>query len=1322
MTNFVSLHNHTDYSILDSLTSTKELFDRAKELGQTAIAVTDHGTFAAAWDALKYSNSTGVKLIIGCEYYFQDDNDKPAERLRHIILLAKNAVGYRNLLTINKKGFDHNSIVGKKAYSIIDWKLLEEYKEGVICLTACGNGIINQLLMNKKFDEAEQALLRLKTIFGDNLGLEIQPNNMKRGSNVYNDMIDQKYLNNRNIDYGKKYNIKVVPTCNSHYINKEDSDTHDVLLSIGSHQTKYSNFRLKYPVQDFYLKSGDEVKDFFSRNYGEEFAEQLCENSLYFADMCEKPIWIDPKHTNPSGKELPKFPVKDQSDYNEFLAWSDKQDDNVKILDEDKRYLRYICDINLTKRVPNLNESNIDIYKDRIKEELDVLEFHGFSSYMLIVADYVDWARKHGIPVSQGRGSVGGSLIGYLANIHQADPIKYGLIFARFHNKEKTSYPDIDMDIATSGREAVKVYLRNKYGEDHVAHVSNVNTITPKVYVRDISRVLELGGSRDAAVKLGNEVADCIPAEIHNIDEALAKCPLFTEYCKKYPEYIKYKNICGKYRALSTHAGGTIVSKRSLVGLIPLRRDKDGVLALEYDKDKAESNGLVKMDILGLSTLDIIGETHKLIKQSNKEIPIIDCNEYDKLAYDLISAGDTFCVFQLGTSIGTIDLCRRVKPSLIEEISHINSLARPSAKDMRNDFIDTKKGKKPVTLLHPKLQRSFGNTYGFGLYEECLMYLAQDIAGWSLHSADRLRKLTKDKGKNPEKVVKLRQEFIDDSVKNGIDINICTRIWDEVVSGFGGYGFNKSLYEHQRISTYTNDGKFLKEKHIKDIKKGDYVRSRDENTKKYIFIKVIDKYDHGKLPLVEVELTTGEKVKCTITHKFRVKENGEMLPLSTIIDKKLTIITTDNLEISNIKSITYVGEGQTYDLEVDHKDHQFYLSNGILTSNSHSTLYSMISFQTAYLKAHYPVEFLLANLMAEVNSNTKDAKVNIEKIKKELKSHNIKIKAPDINRSQLTYTVQDNELITGLDALKFVGTDAIQDIISKRPFSSFLDFMVRVDSKKVRANTIQALIATGCLDSFNISRKLMFLYCSDYRKKLQVWLKKHDPSKEEFIFPWSNIKTEESQLTLSIPTTNDEWSLSERYALEYFYLNEAFCCKPAKAYNKFFVENHNLISQISKKEDKKKLPSVRAIIRDTYEFKVKKEGSKFYGCPMLKTIIEDMKGDQCACTIFPDTWKRIQERMKMINSKAKFEAGLAIQFSGTVNVYEDKVGIIIDNLIDLALPPAMPADLKAKKISLKDAKTNPDVISKPDTIEEFVIDAEEALYNEGFLELDDLDD
>lgn len=1185
MTDFVNLHNCTTFSILNSLISPKELFLRAKELGQKAIAIADYGSAAAFWDGLKASKETGVKLIAGIDMYFVNQvpskNLLPGElpeeldRFRHIILLAKNAIGYRNLLSLNKEGFDNSAIFAKKVYPLIDWQLLEKYHEGLICLTSCSNGIISQLLMNKKMEEAEKQLLRLRNIFKDDLGLEVQANTLKRNATAHNDLIDQIFINHQLIQLGKKHGIRVVATSNSHYLKKEDSETHDIMLAIGSHQPRYSNFRLKYDCAEFYVKSGDEIKAFFSRNYGEEYAEELCANSIFFADRCEEPVWIDPKFSNPSGKELPEFPCKEELDYADFLQWQEKQTVEIRGIEEDKQFLRFRCEQGFKKLIEGKIEAEkIVEYRKRLEEELDVLYYCGVSSYMLIVADYLNWCRKNDVPIGPGRGSGGGSFVGYLLEIHMADPIKYGLVFARFFNKLKAATADLDCDFSRDKRHLVLKYIIDKYGQNNVASISNIIGMKPKVYVRDIARACELGGSKDAAVELGNNLSDCITADTKNIDDALNNFPLFAEYANKYPEIRKFKQICNSPRSMGMHAAGIIISKRTLHEIVPIRKDKDGASLIEYDKDVSEANGLVKMDILGLSTLDIIDTTNSLIRSANKEVPIIDYHVYDEKTYDLISKGDTFGVFQFGTSAGTVDLCKKIKPTSIEDLALITTLARPSSKDIRESFIKTREGKKEVNLLHPLLGRAFEKTYGFPLYDESLLILAKDIAGWDLDEADKLRKLTKEKGKSPEKVKKWRQEFIDGAIKNGLHEVIADKIWEEIVVPYSRYTFNKS----------------------------------------------------------------------------------------------------------------------------------------------HAVLYSMISYHTAYLKAHFPVEFLLANLMDEVQSAAPSAAGNIAKIKSEIRSHRIKIIPPDINKSELRYTIEGNKLITGLDAMKFVSDEAIKDIIEKRPFTSFQDFISRVSSKTVRANTIQALACGGCLDSFGIPRHLMFLYCSDYRKKIRVWMKKHDSVSEEFHYPF--------------PEKESIWTKPQLYAQEQFYLGEGFACKKEEAYGTFFSNANDVsLEKIKKLQNKDYVKSLRGIIVDLFSFKVKKVDSKYVGQEMVKISIEDVNGDRCGATIFPDRWMRMQDRMKeLMGNRFKLEPGVALHFSGTANFYQEEMGIILDQLYAVAPLPQRPKELLSKKVNLREAKAEKagkSVLKKnkeeQNPIEMF-IETEDWAYEEGLIDLDEEND
>ncbi len=1170
MIDFVNLHAKTHYSLLSALPSPKDLLKRAKELGQKATAITDAGSLASCWESYKLSKEIGIKLIIGIDTYFQDEAGSD-EKFRNLVLLARNHQGYQNLLALNKFGFDQSITKGKKVYPIVDWKLLEKHADGLICLTGCGNGLLSALFSNGKNEEAENALLRLKAIFGEHLGVEILPNSMERFANFHSEKIDQRFLNRKLIDLGKKHNVSIVATCNALYAKKEDHDAHDVLLAIGSGQPIHSNFRIKYPVRDFYLKTGEEVASFFSRNYGEEFGRMVCQNAVSFSERCEEPVWIDPKFSNPSGKELPVFPVKDEPDYLEFLDWRGMQDANLQKQEEDTLYLRFKCYQHLEKFFfeKSINEEQKKEYYERVEKELDTLDYCGVSSYMLIVADYMQWCKKNDIMVGDGRGSAGGCFCGYLLGIHTANSVKYNLMFERFHNKQKVSYSDIDSDFSKENRHLVIDYIKKKYGKDYFSQISNINTITPKVYIKDVCRAIELGGPKEMSVYLGNDIAGHVSADpragIHTIDQARQASPMFAEYCEKFGDLLKYKDICTKPRAAGVHASGYVLCKRPIHQIVPVRKDKEGELTIEYGKEIAEENGLVKMDILGLSTLDIMKDTFELIKANGKEFPNINYETYDEKTYDLIGRGDTFCVFQFGISEGTINLCRKIKPKCLEDLALITALARPQAKEIREPFIKTRNAGSKFKPMHPSLSRAFSHTYGYPLYDESLLLLAKDVAGWDLAEADKLRKLTKEKGKNPEKVKKWKQEFIEGAANNKINKDIADKIWEEICVPFGRYAFNLS----------------------------------------------------------------------------------------------------------------------------------------------HSILYSITSFKTAYLKAHFPIEFLLANLMQEVKSNAKDAKNNLEKIKTELRANGVEILPPDINLSQMQYSLSGNALLTGLDALKFVGEDAIKDILAKRPFQDFNDFMLRVSSSKVKANTISALAASGALDKLGIDRKSIILYCSDYRKKLQVWLKKHDPTKENFTYPWEK---------------NQDWTLGEKYALEQRYLGEGFICKPFLAYGDFFKGEKLGLRDIQEAEERSKLAPIKAIIKSMFECKVKKEGSKFIGRAMVIATLEDANGQRFSCTIFPDSWDLAKSKVRKI-AKVDFAPGVALSFSGTVNIYDDQIGVILNDIFDAAPPPKVPADLKAKKVKVKGTKERvKEALAKTNDVKTIVEELEDSLFDDGLVDLEQEED
>jgi DNA polymerase-3 subunit alpha len=898
---YISLHNHTIYSIGDSLIQPKQLFAKTEELGQKAVAVTDHGSCAGLWESFQVSKKSNVKLIAGCECFFVNDaSNNDDTSLRHIILLAKNAIGYKNLLTINKRGFDQMTIAFKKAISRVDWKLLEQFSDGLICTSACGNGVIGQYIMADRYDDAKAAAKRFKDIFGDNFALELQAHHLQIRQSPYSGPVNQQKINLALKKISLELGIRCIVTTDAHYVQQEHHRAHDVYLCNSSGQPISSGNRLKYDKHEFYIKDADSLYSHFERHiqmWGEGFVNSLFENTEYYADQCEKPEWIDPTVATGLKNQLPTFPVKDEPDYDKFIEWQKESKFYNANLAEDANFYRYRTEIGLEQKISagKIKEEDRDKCYEQMKEEFDVLEYRNFSSYMLIVAGFLKWCRDNGVPTGVGRGSVGGSLTAYFNSIHQANPFTYNLIFARFLNKYKEAYPDVDSDVSGSDRDKVLKYMREKYGIANVAHVSNINTITPKVYARDISRIFEFGGEgRTKSAEIGDAIADSIPAEIHSVKQALTDAPLFAEYAKQYPELAEFAELLnGLPRAWSTHAGGIVVSQNPLEQIVPVRNDSDGSSCIALAKNDIEEASCIKLDLLGLETLDIIRETERLARQNGKQIPTEFNYELEnEKVYEMIANGDTYGVFQLdGTAV---HVCKKIKPKNISDIAIITALIRPSSKDIIDDFVKARNGETKVELLHPKLERALGKTYGFGLFEESLLYLALDIAGWDLYNADKLRKLTKEKGKNPEKIQQWKKEFIEGATKNGIDVG--ERVWGEVIESFNGYGFNKCLGSNVLVDVFDKNGKFISSKKIKDIIPGEYVKSRDENAKKEIFIEVLNNYHNGIKEIVEVELVTGEKVRCTQDHKFRVKETGEMLPLWKINELKYSIEVNENIK------------------------------------------------------------------------------------------------------------------------------------------------------------------------------------------------------------------------------------------------------------------------------------------------------------------------------------------------------------------------------------------------------------------------------------------
>lgn len=819
--NFVHLHAHTSIgSMQDAMVSVDDLFKRASKLGQSSIAITDHGTMAAVFDARKASKKYGVKYIPGCETYFVDDVENKKDKRRHLILLAKSEVGYRNLLRLNYEGFENFQYVPflRKVFPRIDWKMLEKYHEGIICLTACGSGPLARALMERgEKDEwnkdecyinALQIATRFKGIFDEDFYLEVQPHDLKAykrnrktgeidvdpdGEQVI--VIDQDYINRSLVRISKEIDTSVVATCDVHYLEKEDAKVHDMLMAINEKKPLSDKTRHRYEVEEFYMKTCGDVMSYFTEHFDRKMAISVCNNSVEIANKCEDSSYIDSTEVR-----FPKFDATQEDDYDDFVQWRDKK--GCDDIQEDFAFMRFRCIKAFKKKYGHLKGDKRKEYKNRVEEEIKVLEFHNFASYMLITSDFILKAKEQGIRVGPGRGSVGGCLVANLLDIHEVDPIQYGLLFERFHNREKTSYPDIDTDFSPDGRVWVKKYLVEKYGKTHVAAVSNLSIMTPKVVIKDLARSLELGGGKSEAFKIANEITDSIPAEARTFDAAMLASKKLREFCAEYPELEKFgRKLVGLEKTFSTHAAGIIVSDIDLTTFVPLRCDKDGVVSVQYEKNRCEEVGLIKMDLLGLEHLKVLDSTISNVKSMGNECPDTDdlAPFEDTEVWDMTSKGKTVSVFQMG-SPHMRTLCKRIKPQSIEDLSLVNALGRPSAGEAkdgspaaRDVYIARRDGKQQVVFPYKCIEESLKETLGICVYEEQLAKLAKYAAGWDLNKADGLRKLTKLKGKNPELAAQLKKDFINDTIKfSKLKKVEATDIWEGIIEPFAGYGFNKA--------------------------------------------------------------------------------------------------------------------------------------------------------------------------------------------------------------------------------------------------------------------------------------------------------------------------------------------------------------------------------------------------------------------------------------------------------------------------------------------------------------------------------------------------
>lgn len=755
---FVPLHLHTEYSLLDGAIRIKELVAQAAGFKMPAVAITDHGNLFGAVEFYRLATKAGIKPIIGCEVYVapgsrleKRTNSDAEEASFHLILLAKDNSGYRNLVTLVTRAYTEGFYYKPR----IDRDLLEQYSGGLIGLSACLKGEIPYYLLKGMTDRAREKALDYKHILGpENFYIEIQDNGIP----------EQEEVNRKLIELARELHIGIVATNDCHYLKKEDAKAHDVLLCIQTGKTVNDQNRMRFSSESFYFKSPEEMKEAFR-----DIPEAIL-NTRAIAEKCCVEFSL-------GANLLPVYEVETGQSPEKVLEKLAYDGLSVKIGPDPE-----------------------DIYKNRIKMELDVIRKMGYASYFLIVWDFINYARSNGIPVGPGRGSAAGSIVSYCLGITDIDPVKYHLLFERFLNPERISMPDIDVDFCKDRRSEVISYVAHKYGQDHVAQIITFGTMAAKAAIRDVGRAMDIPyGEVDKIAKL-------VPNSLNiTIEEALKAEPQIRSLYDDDPRIKELLDVAirleGLSRHASTHAAGVVISPSPLTDYTPLYKNpSDGSIMTQFDMGSIEKIGLLKFDFLGLKTLTVINKTLKYIEGNGKELSLKDISFEDEKTYELLSSGQTTGIFQL-ESPGMRDLLVKIVPNRFEDLIAIVALYRPGpmGSGMIDDFIKRKKGKVAVKYDLPQLKEILDETYGVILYQEQVMRIANKLANFSMGQADILRKAMGKK--KPEEMEKQKEIFIKGAVSNGISEKKATKIFD-LMAFFAEYGFNKSHSAAYAYVTY----------------------------------------------------------------------------------------------------------------------------------------------------------------------------------------------------------------------------------------------------------------------------------------------------------------------------------------------------------------------------------------------------------------------------------------------------------------------------------------------------------------------------------------
>ena len=892
---FAHLHVHTEYSLLDGSNKIKECVARVKELGMNSVAITDHGVMYGVIDFYRAAKAAGIHPVLGSEVYVapgsrfsKEPGQGNEDRYYHLVLLAENDTGYHNLMKIVSRGFTEGYYYKPR----VDLEVLEEFHEGIIALSACLAGEVQRYVARGLYEEGKEAALRYERIFGKgNFFLELQDHGIA----------EQQLVNQGLLRMSREMGIPLVATNDVHYTYADDVKPHDILLCLQTGKKLADEDRMRYEGGQYYIKSEEEMKALFP------YALEALENTQKIADRCQVEIEF-------GVTKLPKYDVPDG-----WTSWE---------------YLNKLCHEGLAERYQPASEE----LTTRLDYELSVIKTMGYVDYFLIVWDFIKYAKDHGIMVGPGRGSAAGSLVSYCLGITTIDPIRYQLLFERFLNPERVSMPDIDVDFEPEGRQAMIEYVSRKYGADCVVQIVTFGTLAARGVIRDVGRVMDL------PYAFVDSIAKMVPQELNiTLDKALAANGEFRKLYQEDEQVQELvdmsKRLEGLPRHTSMHAAGVVISQKSVDEYVPLSLGSDGAVVTQFTMTTLEELGLLKMDFLGLRNLTVIRDAVEMIgKDTGKALDLNQIDYDDKKVLDYIGTGKTDGIFQL-ESVGMKSFMKELKPYSLEDIIAGIALYRPGPMDFIPQYIKGKNNRDDIIYDCPQLEPILEPTYGCIVYQEQVMQIVRDLAGYTLGRSDLLRRaMSKKKGEVMQRerqnfVYGNEEEGVPGCIKNGIDEATANKIYDEMID-FAKYAFNKS----------------------------------------------------------------------------------------------------------------------------------------------HAAAYAVVSYQTAYLKYYYPVEFMAALLTSVIDNSGKVAEYIYS-----CRQMGIQILPPDINKSVGTFSVENGNIRFGLTAIKSVGRPVIQAIIEERnergEFKHLKDFIERMGGREVNKRTIENFIKAGVFDSLGGTRKqFMMIY------------------------------------------------------------------------------------------------------------------------------------------------------------------------------------------------------------------------------------------------------